>query len=181
MEIKKYLTKDIIITFLVNVLLLDNSLIVFLGGVIMIDTMAGETFIVNLSILILFLLFIARIVALPMLYFLMEKYSKDITLKNFIYNLKNSNKFKIKILFITVIPALIYWLLGDFKFNVILERLLDFLFNFKDFILYLLLFSLFGSYLVLYLYWYIEDKAKAYISKQNTLLSKTVILFKLMI
>lgn len=90
---------------------------------------------------------VGRLLVLPLTYNLFEKSSKLPLAKQFIDLLKHSYKAKIitlLVVFLLIPPAL--------------------LFNFNDlwaFFLFKLAFGLLGSYIVLFIYWWIEDKIKA--------------------
>ena len=183
-KIKKYLTRDIIITLFVNLFLAD----MFVSGTwlipfVLLNYYGGAPFIENHSLffaLIMYLLLVLKPISLPILYTFFQKKSKDEVVQRFIYLLKNSKAMKRKVLLLSIIPSIIDYFCDWSGFDFTLKRLLDLVLHFHQFILVSIVYGLFGSYLVLYLYWYVEDKIKNYISKPNTLLSKFIILFKSM-
>ena len=182
-KIKRYLTKDIIIIFIIN-LLTDVSCVMEIGYIlcVLFSHCDLERFALPLF-LILNLIFFLHFLTLPILYFFMARFSKNEIVKIFIKNLRTSNKFKLQILgyslLVTLLNEIIYEIINP-PFPITFVNFLLGLFDISRFISWTLFFGLFGSYLVLYLYWYIEDKAKAYISKPNTLFSKFVVLSKLL-
>ncbi|MGN0017773.1 MAG: hypothetical protein ACI37S_01905 [Candidatus Gastranaerophilaceae bacterium] len=179
MEIKKYLTKDIIVIFITN-LLTDVSCVMSIGYILcmLFSHSDLERFALPLF-LILNLIFFLHFITLPILYFFMAKFSKNEIVQKFINKLRTSNKFKLQILgyslFATLLNRIIYYSIFERYNNFLLS-----VFDIISFVVSAVVDGLLGSYLVLYLYWYIEDKAKSYISKQNTLLSKFVVLSKLL-
>ena len=183
-KIKEYLTKDIIVIFITN-LLTDVSCVMEIGYILcllFISLSDLERFALPLF-LILNLIFFLHFITLPILYSFMAKFSKNEIVQKFINKLRTSNKFKLQILgyslFATLLNEIVYEIITPPYPKKFVNFLLG-LFDISRFISWTLFFGLFGSYLVLYLYWYIEDKAKAYISKPNTLFSKFVVLSKLL-
>ncbi len=100
--------------------------------------------------------FLSRIVILPVIYEYIENKSENLILKNFIFHLKKSHKAKFYVLLINTIYTFILISLTlniysnfDIKF---------FIFIFVVSILMSLFFGLMGSYIALYLYWYLNKK-----------------------
>ena len=101
-----------------------------------------------LPILMLFLLiYIIKNVSLPILYYILEKTSKSKSIKKFINNLKHKVIMKILVLFVSIIPFLIWNKFNDSLFKKEI---------WSDFFFFCIVFGLFGSYLFLFLWWKVE-------------------------
>ena len=125
---------------------------------------------------------VVRLFWLPILYARMEKYSNNELVQKFISNLKNNSKFRWKILCIVEIPLICYCL---FKLiNVVLNGWqIGAGFNYTDYstinwmfyknqllniscellilvLMLMIFFDLFGSYIVLFLWWKIRGELK---------------------
>ena len=98
------------------------------------------------------MLCLSHYLILPVLYNYMEKKSNNIIIKHFIANLKISFKYKIIVLIITALPIL-------FVLNVKSNDLFE---HFIGILLGLIFMGAFGSYITLFLYWYIKDHFSEY-------------------
>lgn len=161
---KKYLNKDIFLVLFVN-LFLANQLphgsaifdiwfaCVLILGVKNLDKLSlyKQFLLVFIGLIPLFVC-MARIVCLPILYTYLEKYSKEKVIQKFIYNLKNKRLFRIKLLLLIETPIWICTFIINNGKNV-LEY-------FIIFIIFIVFFDLFGSYLVLFLWWKLRGELK---------------------
>ena len=163
-NLKKYLEKDLILVILVNFFianLLPHG--IYLGCMFAIIAMYGENPICSFVGLVgMLFLPLMRLISLPVLYSQLEKKSKNVYIKKFINNLKCNNFFRIRLLFLAAISpmiSIIYFILSNRNeyiyepFKIIIEC---FIFE----IALILLFDIFGSYLILFLYWDIQKLIK---------------------
>ena len=151
---KKYLNRDVFLILLGN-MLADYSFfgLLYMGlgmFLLMYDNNLGFAF-----VFLFFLFFIIRLIILPIVYTYLEKNTKHNFIKIFIYKLRTSWFVKFLILLLTLIPIII----DNFCFFN------KFLFD-SSFFQIALFFGLFGSYLILFLYWFVVDIIK-YIRKQR--------------
>ena len=101
-----------------------------------------------LPILMLFMLiYIIKNISLPILYYILEKTSKSKLIKKFINNLKHKFIMKLLVLFLSIIPFLIWNKLND---SLLKKEI------WSDFFFFCIVFGLFGSYLFLFLFWEVE-------------------------
>ncbi|OLA94571.1 MAG: hypothetical protein BHW64_03080 [Candidatus Melainabacteria bacterium LEY3_CP_29_8] len=101
-----------------------------------------------LPILMLFMLiYIIKNISLPILYYILEKTSKSKLIKKFINNLKHKFIMKLLVLFLSIIPFLIWNKLND---SLLKKEI------WSDFFFFCIVFGLFGSYLFLFFFWEIE-------------------------
>ena len=146
---KKYLNRDVFLILLGN-MLADISVSVYtflaLG---MIFGIAEESFLLFLCAFIAMFLFVLRICILPILYSYLERKTKHNIVKIFIHKLKTSWSAKFLILLLTLVPTIIddFFINGKVSFDSSFFRIALFL-------------GLFGSYLILFLYWFVVDIIK---------------------
>ena len=115
-----------------------------------------------LPILMLFMLiYIIKNISLPILYYILEKTSKSKLIKKFINNLKHKFIMKLLVLFLSIIPFLIWNKLND---SLLKKEI------WSDFFFFCIVFGLFGSYLFLFFFWEVEkwwrrekDKGNKYV------------------
>ena len=146
---KKYLNRDVFLILLGNMLAdISVSVYTFLVLVMMFG-IAEETFLLFLCAFIAMFLFVLRICILPILYSYLERKTKHDFIKIFIHKLKTSWLMKILILILAFIPTIIgmHCFYGGITLNIGLLKLSVIL-------------GLFGSYLILFLYWFIVDIIK---------------------
>ena len=98
----------------------------------------------NFLIILIILTLLLKLLVLPIFYNMLETRSKNVKIVKFIKNLKTKFRMKFLILFVSIIPFLI--------FNM-LTKPNDILFSF---LVLCIISGLFGSYLVLFLWWEVE-------------------------
>lgn len=150
------LNRDMLLLIIVNLLLADTAIFSFFllakGSILGNFTDLGYALIIM----------IIRLFVLPIFYNLLKNHTKDKYIQKFLYKLKYSAKTKLLILILSPIPFIIEFLaiFGSVKSG------LELLAGIGTLYLYSLFCGLFGSYLVLFIYWYIEDKIKK-VKKQS--------------
>ena len=151
---KKYLNRDVFLILLGN-MLADYSFIGLLFLVLIMFFLMNNNNLGFAFVFLFFLFFIIRLIILPIVYTYLEKNTKHNFIKIFIYKLRTSWMVKILILLLTLIPTItdIFCLKGEFLSKVYSFRVALFL-------------GLFGSYLILFLYWFVVDIIK-YIKEQR--------------
>lgn len=161
---KNILCWEILILIFVHLFLADGTILIFCTlmpiTVIAAYSATGDS---NPALIIILLGILAvsillKFIYLPLTYNLMEKKSKKSFILNFIKNLKNNNKFKLRALFFSLTPYLIFY------FYLIIKKAGSSSFNLLS-ITYLICFmsivtGVFGSYLMLFAWWKFR-KAKA--------------------
>ena len=146
---KKYLNRDVFLILLGN-LFTEHSLIIPFLVVWYIMFGISENIIgFILCFLTLIFLFLLRLMSLPLLYFYLERNTKHDIVKIFIHKLKTSWLVKFLVLLLSLIPTIINIFYLDRRF-----------FFDSSFFGIALLLGLFGSYLILFLYWFIVDIIK---------------------
>ena len=125
-------------------LIMTLAYFAFLSYLLNIDWLDLPNYYLVPLIIIGICIFIIKFISLPLLYSFLSKNSQSRLIKKFIYALKNKIIVKFFILFLSIIPCLI--------FNM-LTKPDDILFSFLVFCLIL---GLFGSYLFLFLWWEVE-------------------------
>ena len=145
---EKYLNRDIYLILLGNILA-NYSFFGFLYICLGMFLLMYDNDLVFVFIFLFLLFFLVRLIILPIVYTYLEKNTKHNVVKIFIYKLRTSWMVKILILLLTLIPTIIdlFCLEGYFFFDTHLFRSALFL-------------GLFGSYLILFLYWFIVDIIK---------------------
>ena len=101
----------------------------------------------TILVIIMYLLLILRLLVLPFAYKKLENSENYKLISKFIHKLKQSNYLKLTVLVIAYFcyyPTGLPYFSGDFYGQLIQG----------------LIFGLLGSYIVLFIYWYIEDKIK---------------------
>lgn len=139
------LLKNIILLLIINILADTNTYAITILGILMFKCMDNNPpmiLIDSISILV-FILIVARLFVLPIAYKKLE-YSQNFKLiSKFIQKLKKSWYLKLLVLIIVYLCSWSYglpWFNGGFKGQLSTG----------------LIFGLFGSYIVLYIYWFIE-------------------------
>ncbi len=125
-------------------LIMTLAYFAFLSYLLNIDWLDLPNYYLVPLIIIGICIFIIKFISLPLLYSFLSKNSQSRLIKKFIYALKNKIIVKFFILFLSIIPCLI--------FNM-LTKPDDILFSFLVFCVIL---GLFGSYLFLFLWWEVE-------------------------
>ena len=178
--LEKYINWQILLIVFVNLFLAN----IFYHGIALALYLSSRfDFNLIITILVLCIIFpIQRFIWLPVLYSALEKYSKNELVQKLIYNLKNNSKFRWKTLCIVEIPLICYCL---FKLiNVVLNGWqIGAGFNYTDYstinwmfyknqllniscellilvLMLMIFFDLFGSYIVLFLWWKIRGELK---------------------
>lgn len=156
-KILRYLNIQIIFVILVNIFLAD---ITFISLPILLysflEHLKNIGSYLDYPLIILYILSILRLFVLPILYTILEKKSKNEIIQKFIYNLKNSNKYKGMVLLITFMPVFLF--IAITNFSDLIKPGTDLQGYFWTLFICEFIWGLFGSYLVLFLYWYIKDK-----------------------
>lgn len=159
-KIKEYLSWQILLLILTNLLLADECII---GFILLMSASIVVIFSKNIfisgSIFLLAVLFcLCRIIYLPILYSLLEKKSNNVIILKFIYNLKNKKDMRKKILLIlSILPSIFIAYCSIVGTSNIIECFIRFGILTVN---YFLLFSLLGSYVVLFLWWWIRGELK---------------------
>ena len=146
------LFKNIICLLLINIFANASPLEGCLILILMYYKFTDDISILQLNLLtvlviIIYLLLILRLLVLPFAYKKLENSENYKLISKFIHKLKQSNYLKLTVLVIAYFcycPTGLPYFSGDFYGQLIQG----------------LIFGLLGSYIVLYIYWYIEDKIK---------------------
>ena len=101
-----------------------------------------------------------KLVVLPITYNYMEHNSNSIIVQKFIVKLKNSILAKLLILVIALMPTFIYY-------TFVCENMSEFVRKIPTAFLISLICGAFGSYTVLFIYWYVRKKYR-----QNSIIEK---------
>lgn len=105
------------------------------------------------------IIIIARLFILPVFYNWFKNIAKDKYIQDFLYKLRYSRKTKLLVLFLSPIPFIIEIYLLSNGYTTILKELLR---EIATLYIYSLFCGLLGSYVVLFIYWFIEDKIKSF-------------------
>ena len=141
--------KNIVCLLIINIIASIGSFVIILIGIAMFepyDSIIAKIFYEYWLQIILFIL-IGRLFVLPFAYKKLENSPNYKLVSKFIHKLKQSNYLKLTVLVIAYFcycPTGLPYFSGDFYGQLIQG----------------LIFGLLGSYIVLYIYWYIEDKIK---------------------
>ena len=141
--------KIIVCLLIINIIASIGSFVIILIGIAMFepyDSIIAKIFYEYWLQIILFIL-IGRLFVLPFAYKKLENSQNYKLVSKFIHKLKQSNYLKLTVLVIAYFcycPTGLPYFSGDFYGQLIQG----------------LIFGLLGSYIVLYIYWYIEDKIK---------------------
>ncbi len=179
MNIKQYLNKEIIFVVLINLL---GANIIFSGPIIvLIAVIIASAFsydpdrALTVAVFTFLAIILLRLLVLPIAYGKLERKSKNEIIQKFIHNLKNNNKFRLKFLLFTELPVFLYIIfisiinikdyLEDHNFNFSHMDANSYLIgDLKEICIAILIimfcFDLFGSYLVLFLWWKIRGELK---------------------
>jgi len=147
--LKILFTRDILLLIIVNLLLADTAIFSFF--LMFAGAISREFIYIDYALMIMTI----RLFVLPIFYNLLKKYTKNKCVQDFLYKLRYSIKTRLLILILSPIPFIIECLILFRNAN-----LLELLSSIIPFYILSLFCGLFGSYLVLFLYWYIEDKIK---------------------
>ena len=145
------LNRNMLLFYIVNFLLADPAIYVFF-------LVMAAAFLEKYNYFILAIIIsIGRLFILPNFYNWFAGFAKDKYIQDFLYGLRHSLKVKLLVAILSPIPFIIEcFILSDCVES-------DF-WGLLDGITTLYVFSLFagllGSYIILYIYWYIEDKIK---------------------
>ena len=145
---KKYLNRDVFLILLGN-MLADYSFIGLLFLVLIMFFLMNNNNLGFAFVFLFLLFFLVRLIILPIIYTYLEKNTKHNFITIFIYKLRTSWFVKFLILLLTLIPTIIdnFCFFNKFLFDSSFFRIALFL-------------GLFGSYLILFLYWFIVDIIK---------------------
>ena len=146
------LFKNIICLLLINIFANASPLEGCLILILMYHKFTDEISVLQLNgltvlVIIIYLLLILRLLVLPFAYKKLENSQNYKLVSQFIHKLKQSNYLKLTVLVIAYFcycPTGLPYFSGDFYHQLIQG----------------LIFGLLGSYIVLFIYWYIEDKIK---------------------
>ena len=146
------LFKNIICLLLINIFANASPLEGCLILILMYHKFTDEISVLQLNgltvlVIIIYLLLILRLLVLPFAYKKLENSQNYKLVSQFIHKLKQSNYLKLTVFVIAYFcyyPTGVPYFSGDFYGQLIQGGI----------------FGLFGSYIVLYIYWYIEDKIK---------------------
>ena len=141
--------KNIICLLIINIIASIGSFAIILLVIAMFepsDNIISKIF-YNFSFQIIFMILIGRLFILPYAYKKLENSANYKLVSKFIHKLKQSNYLKLIVL---VIAYFIFWPLGCPWFGS----------GFYGQLIQSVLLGLVGNYLVLYIYWFIEDKIK---------------------
>ena len=141
--------KNILCLLFVNVIAGIGSFVIILLGIAMFepsDNLIAKIF-YEYWIQIILLIVIGRLFILPFAYKKLENSQKYKLVSKFIHKLKQSNYLKLTVL---IIAYFIFWPFGFPYFDN----------GFYGQLIQSVLLGLVGNYIVLYIYWYIEDKIK---------------------
>lgn len=141
--------KSIICLLIINIIASIGSFVIILLGIAMFepyDNIIAKIF-YDFSFQIIFLIVIGRLFVLPFAYKKLENSENYKLISKFIHKLKQSNYLKLTVL---VIAYFIFWPFGFPWFDS----------GFYEQLIQSVFLGLVGNYIVLYIYWYIEDKIK---------------------
>ena len=145
------LNRDMLMLYIVNFLLADTAIFVFF-------LVMAAAFLEKYNYLILaVIIMVGRLFILPNFYNWFVGFAKEKYIQDFLYGLRYSIKVKILVAILSPIPFIIECFIlskcAESGFGGLLDGIIT-----------LYVFSLFagllGSYVILYMYWYINDKIK---------------------
>ena len=149
--VRVLLNRNMLMLYIVNFLLADPAIYVFF-------LLMAAAFLEKYNYFILAIIIsVGRLFILPNFYNWFAGFAKDKYIQDFLYGLRHSLKVKLLVAILSPIPFIIEFFIlsncAESDFGGLLEGIIT-----------LYVFSLFagllGSYIVLYIYWYIEDKIK---------------------
>lgn len=141
--------KNIVCLLIINIIASIGSFVIILLAIAMFepsDNIIAKIF-YDFSFQIILLIVIGRLFVLPLAYKKLENSANYKLVSKFINKLKQSNYLKLIVL---VVAYFIFWPFGFPWFNS----------GFYGQLIQSVLLGLVGNYLVLYIYWFIEDKIK---------------------
>ncbi len=169
-NIKKYLTWEFFILLFVHLFLADATFIgIFLLTIVMLVAMSDHVRLFHVSLFFSYFIISFRLIYLPLTYEWLLKNGTNDYIIQFIKDLKSNNILKLKVLLISGSPAFL---------SITIRFLQDIYYGQYSSLagyVYLITFSelalgIFGSYLVLYVWWKLKDifkKIKTQDSKLN--------------
>ncbi len=113
-------------------------------------------YLICILLVVLFFLIVLQMFIFPLLYKDVEKNKAHKYVYKFIYNLKNNSDFRFIFLYLFELFLFIYLLIIWLKFSIS-SFMLDYM---RIFLLTIVFFDLFGSYLVLFLWWKLRGELK---------------------
>lgn len=146
---RNILKSIICLLIIINIIASIGSFVIILLGIAMFepyDNIIAKIF-YDFSFQIIFLIVIGRLFVLPFAYKKLENSENYKLISKFIHKLKQSNYLKLTVL---VIAYFIFWPFGFPWFDS----------GFYGQLIQSVFLGLVGNYIVLYIYWYIEDKIK---------------------
>lgn len=157
-KLKEYFNWQILLILFVNIFLANSFFYIkYVMGYPAVWIYGGHKFAFILCLLGMFLCVI-RVIYLPILYSLLEKYSKNSVVKKFINKLKTDKIFQIQILVLIELPILYLGITNSFGNNSNIFK------SFYEMVFFLLVsagfIDLFGSYVVLFLWWKFKDELR---------------------
>ncbi len=165
-EIKKYLNSQTFLIVFVNLFLanmLPHGMISFITYMFFFLSRLQSSLSFNIASIafdFLCLTMLLRLIWLPILYTYLEKESKIDYIQKFIFNLKNKRDFRIKVLVILEMPVLLYDLYYLFLSTDLYDLFCNFIIASFASIVSIIMCDLFGSYLVLFLWWKFKGELK---------------------
>lgn len=157
-NVKEYLNWQILLILFVNIFMANSYFTwIYPLGMLAIKIMFGDgsgLLYIFLAILILTMKFLY----LPILYSLLDKYSKNMVVKNFISNMKKRAEYRKKILIVAGMPTLIIAI--KYGLNNY-HDIFSYMYSFIEAIMgQLCCMDLFGSYLILFLWWKLKGELR---------------------
>lgn len=143
MNLLSYSGIGTITVLLVNFFFIDYKLTAFFFVIFAFQPYNSPDYIFYALLLLMIFSVILRLIILPVLYGYMENHSKDKIVLEFIQNLRKSWKWKVGILLFSALTAL--------PFGIS---------NFSQMLFATILFTGFSSYLILFIWWWIQDLIK---------------------
>lgn len=150
MNLLSYSGIGTITVLLVNFFFIDYKLTAFFFVIFAFQPYNSPDYIFYALLLLMIFSVILRLIILPVLYGYMENHSKDKIVLEFIQNLRKSWKWKVGILLFSALTAL--------PFGIS---------NFSQMLFATILFTGFSSYLILFIWWWIQDLIK---NKKNEII-----------
>lgn len=143
--------RNMLMLYIVNLLLADTAIFTML---LMPKAFLLEKYI---NLVYIIIIMIARLFVLPNFYSWFKHFAKDRYIQNFLYILKHSIKTQAFVLILSPIPFIIE---ANIIFQVHIDRFSVLLKNLIGLYIFSMFAGLLGSYLVLYIYWFIEEQVK---------------------
>lgn len=173
--LKQIFHKDVLFIILVNLLFIDFSWQFPFIIVTLLFFTLDSSYIDVIFFYFTILFLILRLTMLPFTYNYMEHNSNNLVVQRFIFKIRDNIMTKIIILCLSLLPTLIYYIFHC-------ENLTEFAYSIPSAIVMSIFCGAFGSYVVLFIYWYIQDHFSKYniISKiLNLLVNKYTFIFSI--